>query len=527
MWLPFAGLAGVISLFAFIRIRFLSFPLERDEGEYAYAGQLILHGINPFKLCYSMKLPGTAAAYALFTAIFGQTQVGAHLGLLLVNAASIVLTYFLAARLFGRLAGVVAAASFALLSLEPSVLGLAGHATQFVALPALAGILLLLRAIDSQKQSMFFLSGLLLGLAFLMKQPGLLFTFFALFYLAYSERQRGFEWRRFSASAGMLIFAAAIPFALTCLFMLQAGVFDKFWFWTFAYAQKYAARVTLAEGLEFLAQTGSEVIRPAALLWIIAATGAIVSLWSPKQRNYTVFLFSFLAFSFVAVSPGLYFRNHYFVLLLPAVSLLCGAAVGISTTLLQSEGGNPWAVLVPPAIFAVAFGLSMAREAKLFFHTDPLAACHLIYGPNPFPEALKIADFISAHSSPDDRIAVIGSEPEIYFYANRHSATGYVYVYPLVEPQPFAPMMQREMISEIETARPRFIVLVDDQLSWLGDRESEMGILSWAERYVGEHYQEVGIADLLRQGTEYRWGEAVRTYRPESKFKLAVFERRN
>ena len=41
-----------------IRIRLLGIPLERDEGEYAYAGQLILQGIPPYKLAYNMKFPG-------------------------------------------------------------------------------------------------------------------------------------------------------------------------------------------------------------------------------------------------------------------------------------------------------------------------------------------------------------------------------------------------------------------------------------------------------------------------------------
>ncbi len=40
----------VFTLVVAIRIRLLGIPLERDEGEYAYAGQLILQGIPPYKL---------------------------------------------------------------------------------------------------------------------------------------------------------------------------------------------------------------------------------------------------------------------------------------------------------------------------------------------------------------------------------------------------------------------------------------------------------------------------------------------
>ena len=69
-----------------VRVRLRDMPLERDEGEYAYAGQLILQGVPPYKEAYNMKLPGTYAAYAAIMAVFGQSPSGIHLGLTLVNA---------------------------------------------------------------------------------------------------------------------------------------------------------------------------------------------------------------------------------------------------------------------------------------------------------------------------------------------------------------------------------------------------------------------------------------------------------
>ena len=81
---------------AWIRWGLLDVPLERDEGEYAYAGQLILQGVPPYQLLYNMKLPGIYAAYAGVIALFGQTPRGIHLGLLIVNGLSILLVFFLA-----------------------------------------------------------------------------------------------------------------------------------------------------------------------------------------------------------------------------------------------------------------------------------------------------------------------------------------------------------------------------------------------------------------------------------------------
>ena len=85
----------VFGLVIAIRIRLLGFPLERDEGEYAYAGQLILQGIPPYQLAYNMKFPGTYAAYAAIMSMFGQTIIGIHLGLLVINAATAALIFFL------------------------------------------------------------------------------------------------------------------------------------------------------------------------------------------------------------------------------------------------------------------------------------------------------------------------------------------------------------------------------------------------------------------------------------------------
>jgi asparagine N-glycosylation enzyme membrane subunit Stt3 len=99
-------------------------------------------------------------------------------GLLLINAATVILMFFLANRLFGPLAGLAAGSSYALLSTSESVLGFAGHATHFVVLAALGGILVLLEAIERQRKVLYLASGLLLGVSFVCKQPGIFFVLF-------------------------------------------------------------------------------------------------------------------------------------------------------------------------------------------------------------------------------------------------------------------------------------------------------------------------------------------------------------
>jgi 4-amino-4-deoxy-L-arabinose transferase-like glycosyltransferase len=147
------GILILILLFtAFIRIRLLRIPLERDEGEFAYMGQLMLQGIPPYLISYNMKFPGIYAAYALMMFVFGQSVEGIHLGFLVINGATIILVFLLTKHLFDASTGIIASACFAILSMSPTVLGTSAHATHFVLLPALGGILLMLKAIDPDKR---------------------------------------------------------------------------------------------------------------------------------------------------------------------------------------------------------------------------------------------------------------------------------------------------------------------------------------------------------------------------------------
>jgi hypothetical protein len=523
-WWSIACLICVIAIIGFIRIHLADFPLERDEGEYAYAGQLIMQGIDPYGYCYSMKLPGTAAAYALLMAVFGQTAVGVHLGLLVMNAASILLLYLLAARLYGKLAAVVASTTFALLSLEPAVLGFAGHATQFVIMPAIGGVFLLVLAIEREKDWLYFCSGLALGLSFLMKQPGVFFILFGALYSAYAEWDRGLRWLTSAVRLGLLMLGSVLPFAFVCLFYWVNGNFHRFWFWIYYYAEKYAAIVRLSRGWENFKSASSGVVSPGMTLWIIAALGLVAVCWRPKIRSHTVFVIGFLVFSFAAVSTGLYFRAHYFVLLLPAVSLLAGIAINRATNLLKSTS----ITLLPAApgvIFVIALVISAARDSEFFFAKDRISACHQVYGANPFPEAPRIADFIRSRALETDEIAVIGSEPEIYFYSHLRSATGFVYMYPLMERVPFAKVMQQELEREVDGAKPRFVVFVAAPSSWLRNIDSDPGIFDWSSKFLANHYRLVGLVDLMGDDTEFHFDDDARNYKPRSSSRVLIYQR--
>jgi 4-amino-4-deoxy-L-arabinose transferase-like glycosyltransferase len=551
-------LVGLAVLFVLIvRVRLRDMPLERDEGEYAYAGQLILQGVPPYKEAYNMKLPGTYAVYAAIMAVFGQSPSGIRLGVALVNAGAIVLMFLLGRKLLDEAAGLAAAAAFALLSLSPSVLGLAGHATHFVVLFALSGTWVLLGALERSPPSrvrpaiLIGASGLLFGLAFLMKQHGIFFGLFGAVYLVWV---RGSEWlaaasvlrqqpgvrslreraefdlkgpdslaglTRLLRDLGCFALGWLLPYVLTCLVLWGAGVLPQFVFWTITYAGKYASAVSLVNAADMLRSGLSVVIGPNLLLWVLPGVGALVMWWEERLRGATLkarvqssqstataprsdagtqqspgfirksriqyprfFLMTFLFCSFASTCVGLYFRSHYFITLLPALALLTGVAVSRALHLLKHDDTiELFLALAILGLFVIAVGAALIGHGSVWLDMSESQATRSVFGSTLFTQTARAADYVKTHAAKDARVAVLGSEPEIYFLSGRRSASGHIYMYPLLEAHPYALKMQNEMISEIERARPEYVLYIDDELSWLPRGGSEQKIANWWKDY--------------------------------------------
>jgi hypothetical protein len=516
--------ALILVTVAYVRLRLLPVPLERDEGEFAYMGQLLLKGIAPFTHAYTLKLPGVTVMYALFLSCFGQTATGIHLGLLLVNGLCIPLVYLLARRLLDRGSALVACASYAVLSLSESVSGFFAHATHFVVLFSLAGFLLLLRALDRERRALLLASGLCFGLALTMKQHGALLALFGLLYYAWTQWQRPKAERSQPVLGGILFLAGVlIPYALIVLWMVRTGVFETFWFWTVQYARAYASTPTLLRGLQALVSGLFGILSVQPLLWISALAGAVLL---ARDRNVSAdrsFIWGYLLFSFLAICPGLVFRGHYFVLLLPAVALLAGVAFRACVRRAPVSGPGS---LFPTLLVLACVGTGFLLERGYFFRYTPREASRASYGANPFPEAIEIGRYLKEHSAPGDRIAILGSEPEILFYADRVSATGQIYMYGLMEQQPYAAQMQRTTIREIEAAAPKYLVVVNEPSSWVEGRKPLQGpIFDWAEKFVAARYFQVGVAEVVGFATtRYLWGADAAGYNPVSKSFVTVYQ---
>ena len=498
--LPFWILAAAgLCFVVIIRIHLLDAPLERDEGEYAYTGQLILDGVPPFALAYSMKLPGVALVYALGMSIFGQTITAIHITLLLVNVASAAVIFLLARQTFGTITALVAAVTYAFLSSSSAVLGFAAHSEQFVILPVLVGAVILLR---SKLSNIFvFLSGVCFGLGFLMKQPAAIFVGFGIICLIRRDRLAKSGGGPILLRSCLFLLGSVLPCLIVSTWIWRAGQFHNFWFWTVVYPREYNRSVSFSESFGALRDTFQEIFALQWPFWIVAIAGLIL-IWVDKLlRQSLFFILSFCLAAILAVSGGLHFRNHYFIFLLPAVSLLCG-------TTLQSLAGKTFprhlmVRLLGPALLLLMLAITIFADRRVFFAPKATDVTKFLYGSNPFVEAIPIANYLREHTTATDRIAVLGSEPEIYFYAHRHSATGYIYMYELLSPHRFAGEMQRQLISETEHNAPKYLVYTSIGDSWGMRPDSDKSIFDWLTAYSDTAFRMDGLINIFTTRSDY------------------------
>jgi hypothetical protein len=261
----------------------------------------------------------------------------------------------------------------------------------------------------------------------------------------------------------------------------------------------------------------------ALVKWSLPLAGAgLMCLWLDKSDADRRFIVTtLLGFSVLAFAAAFYFSRHYFIVMLPVVSLLIAIA---GTTAAGALAGKEGAMRrTPAALFALACGAFIWGHRAVWFQISPEAACRDAYRENPFVESVEIARYIREHSAPDARIAILGSEPQIFFYAHRRSASGFIYAYDLVQTHRYASQFQREMIAE--AAKPQFLVLVQVSSSWLNWPGADNTLARWGAAYIARFYRQAGTVYIYPARSDYVWGPESANERSDTKFLVEVYTR--
>jgi hypothetical protein len=487
-WACAVVLFAAVVAFVLVRVPLVSVPLERDEGEYAYIAQRLLEGEIPYRDAFDQKPPATFFVYAAALSLFGASVEGIHLFLHAWTAATAFALFGCVRRRGGDLAAAFAVLLFSILSANPKLTGNAANTELFMLLPMVASIYCLLRAMDSRASPWWWLaSGVLAAAACWFKQVAVTNALFVAAVAAWHfGRPPARDLAALARAWTSLVAGALLASAPVLLGFAAAGAWRPFVDAVFWHNVRYAQSVGLLQGFEMLGYRLSEQAPSLAVCWALALLALLV----PKRIGGSIrgFWLGWWIASAIGVSVSFHFRPHYFFQALPALVVLAGLFLAAMTEWLLTRdralAGGGLAASV-----AIAALPPIVANRELLLASDPEAISRSIYSMNPFPESVEIGRYIRQTSEPDDRIYIVGSEPQILFYAERASATRYIFFYPLTGSYPDVLERQREVVADISATRPLYVVWVNLRSSLLRSDVTEPYVFDASRDLIGREYR--------------------------------------
>lgn len=529
--LYYIGLGVVLILITIIRINFLTIPFERDEGAYAYSGKIILDGAKTFIDIGSQRMDGVFYAYSFLILLFGYSVKALHIAFLVVNIASTVMLFFLTKKLMNNLAALSASVFFALLSMTPTASGFTIQSEHLVALSIIGGFLSLVYFFSAGKLWQLVTAGVLFSLAFQIKQTSFFYGLFAGMLILY----KGFFVEKHSLKKNLmaiLVFSLSVllPIAIDLVIIYTNGAWSDFKLWFFDIRGQYASTISFENGLAYLKGNFNSIFKYYNLFWIGSFLGTVSILFSSLQGWKKITVIGLNIAGFLTVVPGYHYYGHYFLQWMPAVAICSAAFIYTIQDLLRNRLHlMSLANVAPLILIVISVGSNLSTLKTYYFNPDHTQVLRSVYGLNPFPESKVIADKLNTLLKPDDKIAVFGTEIQMYVYTNKTSPSRFAGSGALLEfPVQKSNDWQKEFITDVEKAAPRFLVFYAHSISWMANPKTENLIFPWFDKFSAEKYNLFGFADMNDNMTNYVWAPNPDLINkpPKSKYKIYIFERK-
>jgi len=429
------ALGVVILLCALWGIASLTFPLGWDQAIMASVGDVVLQGGMPYRDAWDMKGPLAYLWYAAAQVVFGRGQFGIRVfDLALLIAASLSLASAVA-RVTRPSVKPWAAAALILCYASMGYFHTA-QADGAVALLLTLAFSPILR--PDPKPRHLVLAGLAVGIAALVKPLFLLFLFMPL----WAAIQRGERRKRYLASElAVITAAAAAPIVIMLFWFIVRGALGDLIDVHIRFAAVYSEvfETAIRDRSRGLARYFLQLPQaPALALGIFG--GAV--LWRRTQPIARLAIGWFLAALAIVVLQRKFFVYHWSILFSPAILL---AAAGIDDLVVPGESRH-----------------SSSRRAILGFAGAVLIFAGLAYGPmrdvahfgryvaglddrdkyyagfrhedNDFcaGDEMAAAEYVKAHTTDADRIAIFGYDAPVLYLSGRKNATRLSFPLPLV-----------------------------------------------------------------------------------------------
>jgi hypothetical protein len=368
----FLAFTGIFFLNLLLRVFYLRYDfVNGDEGVRALTAIRLLEGARLYADVVTDKPPGATLFYATVFALFGRSMKAVHLAAAIWNFVTSVIIYLIAARFSGKRTGLWAAALFVYFSTNYLTQDMMAANTELLmAVPYTAGFYLFLKAHQSQipardpdgrfSRASFrsgvalAAAGLMTGFAALFKQTGVLnLGFFALYEIfeAYGARKSygtdRYGWikacvRRSFIRLSLIAIGFIAAIAALAAWLVATGSLADFWRNAIEMNRFYIDSDPAGLWLKFMLGRGMGYVLFNATLWALALWIVARSVRTlngdardtqGETKNPTPYpclnlaaaLWGAVSLSSVMISGR--FFGHYFIPVLPALSLLAAEGV--------------------------------------------------------------------------------------------------------------------------------------------------------------------------------------------------------
>ena len=413
----------IITLVVILRLPTLLPSLyNSDEGYYGIIANDTLDGGTFYQTAVDTKPPGIYYIYVAVFKLAGKNNLFAvHVLAILVVAATALVVRRIGARVGDDWAGAWSGIGYAVFlhAYRPGdtlTVNTEIFASFFLALSVLA----FLQGEIKVGWSWMFLSGVLVGLATLFRQPSAVTLGALLVSLAYAwliGRYQSLGGRVLVAGSSVVTGFVAVIAGLAWFYWWQGNLHDAY-LWAWAFAVRYVeAETTIPYVLKRLVTLHLVVMLCWSLLWYFGIRQVIQTLRSFRRRTAVptdqVLLISWLILNYLAIFIGWRFPGHYHLPVLLPLSILAGQAFSGFVTEQRRSPRPRWrwiraGIIGAAGLPAIGFlvGAFVVRKQTLNF--------------------LPIVQQIVKETRPNDRIFVWGSCPQLYSFSDRRMATRFV-----------------------------------------------------------------------------------------------------
>lgn len=435
-------------IFSLLRLPSLIEPLwYGDEGIYQVIGFALRSGKLLYRDIWDNKPP---VLYLLYASVNGDL-FGVKLLSLIFGIFSIAIFILVAKELFkNRVSIFVSAFSYAVFFGLPYLEGNIANAENFMHLPILLSLYLILKAEKkSQKSHYYIIAGIALSTAFLTKIVGIFdFLSFALiiFLLRLYERKSiTKKMFGFAREETLLSLAFILPILLTIAYFISVDAFSDYYRAAFSQNVGYVGYENY-----FLFPMGKMFLKIGILFFFlllvfryysaVGRTGAVLLVWM---------LFSLF---------GAFFSNrpytHYVLEILPSFCLLLGviferkkvffySAVILLVAFIVRANFNLYKKITPYYInyLDFAFGSKGVDDYQSFFDRNT-------------PRDYEIGRFVTSKTTDNEKIFLWGDSGQIYFLSNKLPPGRYIVAYHIT----FYKDAVLEVSEKIKKEKPKYII---------------------------------------------------------------------